>query len=101
VKGRGKDEGTGTRKKGPGQTHFYSILSVYVGFQPELNLECQVDSVYDCFECFWDVYEMIIDYYKKNANPNIKIVTRDEGGGKVVAQDNGNESEEHDSDEGE
>ena len=100
-KGRGKDGGTRTRKKGPGQTHFYSILGVYEGFQPELNLECQVDSVYDCFERFWDVYEMIIDYYKKNPDPNIKIVTRDDGGGKVLAQDNGNESEEDDSDEGE
>jgi hypothetical protein len=100
-KGRGKDGGTRTRKKGPGQTHFYSILGVYEGFQPELKLECQVDSVYDCFERFWDVYEMIIDYYKKNPDPNIKIVTRDDGGGKVLAQDNGNESEEDDSDEGE
>ena len=64
-----------------------------------LKLECQVDSVYDCFERFWDVYEMIIDYYKKNPDPNIKIVTRDDGGGKVGVVDNESEYEEDDSDE--
>jgi hypothetical protein len=38
---------------------------------------------------------------KKNPDTNIMLVTWDDGGGKVVAQDNGNESEEDDSDEGE
>jgi hypothetical protein len=44
---------------------------------------------------------MIIDYYKNNPDPNIKIVTQDDGGGKVVEEGDGNESEEDDSDEGE
>lgn len=67
----------------------YTILGIYHGFDPQLNLEFQLELVYDKFEWYWDFYEMILDYYTKYLDPGLKIIKRkldrDYGGGKWPA----------------
>ena len=48
-------------------------MDVSEGFDEELNLECQEQSLYYIWERSWDFYEMIIDYYTKYPDPKIKI----------------------------
>ena len=82
---------TRTQKAGNGLGRFYKILGVYEGFDPELNKECQVESLWDTWERYWDFYEMIIDYYNKCPDLSIKIVkktkTNDDDWGKQPAQE--------------
>ena len=69
------------------------ILLHSVGSQ--LKLECQSELLFDMFERYWDFFEMISDYYIKNPDSNVRIVTKDrdeeDGGGKQPADDGGDE----------
>jgi hypothetical protein len=64
---------TRTKKSDNGKGYFYGVWGVYEGFDEELNLECQEQSLYDIWERYWDFYEMIIDYYTKFPDPKIKV----------------------------
>ena len=74
-------------KKGPLKTmiqkvwnglgYFYTILGTFQGFNPVLNFECQSELLYDKFERYWDFYEMVVDYYAKYPDPELKIVKKD------------------------
>ncbi len=85
-----------TQKAGNGLGYFYTILVTYQGFDPVLNLECQSELLYDTFERYWDFYEMVIDYYAKYPDPELKIVKKDvegdDGGGKQPAEEEADES---------
>ena len=87
---------TTTQKAGNGLGFFYTILGTYQGFDPVLNLECQSELLYDTFERYWDFYEMVIDYYAKYPDPELKIVKKDmegdDGGGKQPAEEEADES---------
>ena len=85
-----------TQKAGNGLGYFYTILGTYQGFDPVLNLECQSELLYDKFERYWDFYEMVIDYYDKYPDSELKIVKKDaeedDGGGKQPAEEDAHES---------
>jgi hypothetical protein len=76
--------------------YFYTVLGTYQGFDTELNLECQLELLYDKFERYWDFYKMVVDYYAKYPDPELKIVKKDaegdDGGGKQPAVEEGDES---------
>ena len=36
--------------------------------------------MYDKFEWYWDFYKMIIDYYTKYSDPELKVVKKELGG---------------------
>ena len=40
---------------------------------PELNLECQVESAYAKWEHDWSFYEIVVDCYVNNPDPLVKI----------------------------
>lgn len=89
---------TGSQKKGPGLGYFYSILGIYDSYDPELKLEYHVESVYDTWERYWDMYIMVVDYYKKYPDPYIRIITHgDNNGGGTVKPDKGGKSDERSS----
>ncbi len=87
---------TTTQKAGNGLGYFYTILGTYEGFDKVLNLECQSELLYDTFERYWDFYEMVIDYYAKYPDPELKIVKKDvegdDGGGKQPAEEEADDS---------
>ena len=87
---------TTTQKAGNGLGYFYTVLGTYQGFDPVLNLECQSELLYDKFERYWDFYEMVIDYYAKYPDHELKIVKKDgeedNGGGKQPADEQVDES---------
>ena len=87
---------TTTQKAGNGLGYFYTVLGTYQGFDPVLNLECQSELLYDKFERYWDFYEMVIDYYAKYPDHELKIVKKDgeedNGGGKQPADEQADES---------
>ena len=89
------DKKTRTQKIGNGKGYFYTVLGTYAQFDPQLRLECQSELLFDMFERYWDFYEMISDYYIKNPDSNVRIVTKDrdeeDGGGKQPADDGGDE----------
>ena len=82
---------TRTQKVGNGKGYFYTVLGTYAQFDPQLKLECQSELLFDMFERYWDFYEMISDYYSKNPDPNVRIVTKErdeeDGRGKQPAND--------------
>ena len=86
---------TRTQKVGNGKGYFYTVLGTYAQFDPQLKLECQSELLFDMFERYWDFYEMISDYYIKNPDSNVRIVTKDrdeeDGGGKQTADVGGDE----------
>ncbi len=51
---------------------------------------------YDTFERYWDFYEMVVDYYAKYPDPELRIVKKDgeedDGGGKQPANEEADES---------
>jgi len=67
------------------------VLGTYAQFDPQLKLECQSELLFDMFERYWDFFEMISDYYIKNPDPNVRIVSKErdeeDGGGKRPADD--------------
>jgi hypothetical protein len=71
---RGGTDATRTISLGKGKTHFYSILGVLEGFDKEKDYKDQDDELYDMWEREWDVYSMVVDYYEKYPNENVKIV---------------------------
>ena len=85
-----------TQKAGNGLGYFYTILGTYEGFDKVLNLECQSKLLYDKFERYWDFYEMVIDYYTKYLDPELKIVKKDvegdDGEDKQPAEEEADES---------
>ena len=84
-----------TQKAGNGLGYFYTILGTYQGFDPVLNLECP-KLLYDKYERCWDFYEMVINYYSKYPDPELKIVKKDaegdDGGGKQPTEEEADES---------
>ena len=90
-----EEKKTRTQKIGNGKGYFYTVLGTYEQFDPQLNLECQSELLFDMFERYWDFFEMISDYYIKNPDSNVRIVTKDrdeeDGGGKQTADDGGDE----------
>jgi len=77
---------THTQKRGHGGSWFYSILGIYESCIKELSHESQVDSLYDLWERYWDLYAMVVYYYIKHPDHCIKIVkpsNDDNGGGKL------------------
>ena len=88
------------QKVGNALGYFYTILGTYKGFDPQLNLECQSELVYYKFEQYWDFDEMVIHYYTKYPDPELKIIKKDldgdDGADKLPAVQEGVES----SDEG-
>ena len=46
--------------------NFYYILGVLEGYNPELKLECQVESALDTWKRYRDMQNMIVDYHKKH-----------------------------------
>lgn len=62
-----------TQKAGNGLRYFYTILQTYRGFDEVLNLECQSKLLHDTFERYWDFYGMVIDYYAKYPDPELKM----------------------------
>ena len=95
---------TTTQKAGNGLGYFYTILGTYEGFDKDLNLECQSELLYDTFERYWDFYEMVIDYYAKYPDPELKIVKKDmqgdDGGGKQPPEEEAEEGADESLDEG-
>ena len=87
---------TTMQKAGNGLGYFYTVLGTYQGFDPVLNLECQSELLYDKFERYWDFYEMVVDYYAKYPDPELRIVKKDgeedDGGGKQPANEEADES---------
>jgi hypothetical protein len=71
---RGGADATRTVSVGRGFSHFYSILGVYKGFEIGTDYKEQDESLYDMWEREWDVYSMIIDYYEKYPDKNVRIV---------------------------
>jgi hypothetical protein len=49
-------------------------LGVYKGFEKGTDYKEQDESLYDMWEREWDVYSMIIDYYEKYPDENVRIV---------------------------
>ena len=82
---------TRTLSVGKGKTHFFSLLGVYEGFDKEKPYGDQDEELYDMWEREWDVYSMIIDFYDKYPDENVKIVHKavdsgddDENDGKLL-----------------
>ena len=71
---RGGADATRTVSVGRGFSHFYSILGVYKGFEIGTDYKEQDESLHDMWEREWDVYSMIIDYYEKYPDKNVRIV---------------------------
>ena len=63
---------------------------------PVLNLECQSELLDDKFEQYWDFYEIVVDYYAKIPNPELKIAKMDgecdDGGGEQPSEEEADES---------
>ena len=66
--------GTRTVSVGKGKTHFFSLLGVYEGFDKEKPYGDQDEELYDMWKREWYVYSMIIDFYDKYPDENVKIV---------------------------
>jgi hypothetical protein len=96
------DKKTRNQKVGNGKGYFYTVLGTCAQFDPQLKLKCQSELLFDMFERYWDFYEMISDYYSKNPDPNVRIVTKErdeeDGGGKHLAYD-GRDEDSSDEDE--
>ena len=79
-----------------GLGYLYTVLGTYQGFDPELILECQLELLHDKFERYWDFCEMVVDYYAKYPDPELKIakedVEGDDGRGKQPAEEDADES---------
>ena len=57
--------------------------TIYRDFDPELKVGFQIDSGCDCFGCFGDVYEMVINYYRRHPEPHLKIIIFDDYSGQM------------------
>jgi hypothetical protein len=75
---------------------FYAVLGTYQGFDSVVNLECQSELLYDKFERHWGFYEMVVDYYAKYPEQELKIVKKavegDDGRGERPSKEDADES---------
>ena len=70
----GGTNATRTVSIGRGFSHFCSILVVYKGFEKGTVYKEQDESLYDMWKREWDGYFMIIDYYERYPDENVRIV---------------------------
>ena len=49
-------------------------MGIYEGYEKGTDYKEQDESWYDMWEREWDVYSMIIDFYDKYPDENVKIV---------------------------